>query len=232
VELRVADDAAGAACLAAAFVARRLREAVRRRGVASIAVSGGSTPAAMFDALVAEDVPWAAVTVVQVDERIAPDGDPARNAAQLRAHLVDPLARRERRSGPTVHWMPVTVRDLRGGARRYAAVLDALAPLDVVHLGLGDDGHTASWPPGDPVVDSTRSVELCGVFNGFARMTLTPGPVNAARCRMVLATGSSKAPVVQRFAARDPALPIDRVRRRGTVLVLDRAAAPSSRRSG
>jgi len=176
-----------------------------------IAVSGGSTAPELFDALVRHDVPWDRTTVWQVDERIAPDGDVARNAGQL-----DTLPVR-------VRPMPVTASDLRAAARRYAATLPAR--FDVVHLGLGDDGHTASWPPHDPVVDSTRDCEVVDEFNGYRRMTLTPRVVNAARSRMVLTLGSSKAGMVERWMLRDPELPIDRVRRSATWVFLDPPAA-------
>jgi 6-phosphogluconolactonase/glucosamine-6-phosphate isomerase/deaminase len=162
--------------------------------------------------------------VLQVDARIAPEGDPDRNAVQLREHLVDAIGPRR----PTVRWMAVTAADLGAAVRRYAADVARLEPIDVVHLGLGDDGHTASWPPGDHVIDSARVVDLCGEFNGRRRMTLTPHPVNGARCRLVLAAGPSKAPMVARFLAGDQSLPISRVRRTGTVLFLDRAAAPAA----
>lgn len=214
MQVSVAPDSATAAAVAAAWVARQLRNAVQRRGVAAIAVSGGRTPAAMFEALAAMDVPWARVTVFQVDERVAPDGDPARNAALLE---LLPVARGRRRP------MPVTARDLRSATRRYAASLPAR--LDVVHLGLGDDGHTASWPPGDPVVDSADSVALCGEYRGHVRMTLTPAAVNAARHRLVLATGADKADPVRRWLLGDHSLPVQRVHRTDTVLVLDQAAA-------
>jgi 6-phosphogluconolactonase/glucosamine-6-phosphate isomerase/deaminase len=208
MELRVSDDPAGDA---GAWLARRLRDAVRRRGSATIAVSGGSSAPPMFAALLATDVPWDHVTVWQVDERVAPDGDEARNAAQL----ADLPAR--------VVPMPVTAADLAAAARRYGVGLPER--FDVVHLGLGDDGHTASWPPGDPVVDSDRPCEVVGEFNGHRRMTLTPPVVNAARSRVVLTYGEAKAPVVARWLLRDPDVPVDRVRRSGTWVFLDPAAA-------
>jgi 6-phosphogluconolactonase/glucosamine-6-phosphate isomerase/deaminase len=97
--------------------------------------------------------------------------------------------------------------------------------FDVVHLGVGDDGHTASWPPGDPVADSDEPVSLSGQYNGFVRMTLTPRVVNAARHRLVLATGEAKASPISQWLLGDASLPIQRVRRTETVVVLDRAAA-------
>jgi 6-phosphogluconolactonase/glucosamine-6-phosphate isomerase/deaminase len=208
MELRVSDDPAGDA---GRWLARRVRDAVRRRGAAAIAVSGGSSAPPMFAALLAEDVPWERVTIWQVDERVAPDGDDARNAGQLR----DVPAR--------VELMPVTADDLTAAADRYGAGLPER--FDVVHLGLGDDGHTASWPPGDPVADSRRPCEVVGEFNGYRRMTLTPGVVNAARSRVMLTYGETKAPVVARWLLRDPELPVDRVRRSGTWAFLDRPAA-------
>ena len=165
----------------------------------------------MFAALVREEVPWSSVTVWQVDERVAPDGHPERNVLQL-ADLP-----------AVVKPMPVTAGDLSDAARRYASTLPER--FDVVHLGLGDDGHTASWPPGDRVVDSVRGCEVVEEFNGFRRMTLTPGVVNGARSRLMLTYGSSKAPVVARWLLRDPELPVDRVRRSGTWTFLDPAAA-------
>lgn len=208
VELRVADDPAP---LAAAWIARRLRDALRRTGRADLAVSGGSTAPAMLDALATVDLAWTHVTVWQVDERVAPDGDPDRNVRQLDGFPAN------------VRAMPVTRRDLAAAAERYAESLPER--FDVVHLGIGDDGHTASWPPGDPVVDSRSPVAVTREFNGRRRMTLTPPAINHARSRVVLVIGAEKAPVVARWMLRDPHLPIDRVRRSGTWVFLDPAAA-------
>lgn len=217
MQLRIATDPAAAASLAADAIARRLRFAVLRRGEASIAFSGGSTPAMMLGDLASMSVPWQYVRVFQVDERVAPDGDPRRNR-----NLLDVLPI----GAHQLHAMPVTVRDLAAGARRYAAKLPDR--FDVVHLGLGDDGHTASWPPGDPVVHSERAVDLCGEYAGTVRMTLTPRAVNAARSRLVLAVGASKRPMVERWLAGDTSLPVQRVRRTDTVVILDAAAAPAA----
>ena len=165
----------------------------------------------MFDAVLTHDVPWADVTIWQVDERVAPNGHPARNAEQL----ADLPCR--------VELMPVTDDDLAAGAARYAAGLPDR--FDVVHLGLGDDGHTASWPPGHDVVDSDVAVATIGEFNGFTRMTLTPPVVNAARTRLMLISGVAKAPMVQRWVLGDTSLPVARVRRTDTWVMLDSAAA-------
>lgn len=213
------DVAPDPAASAARWLARRVRAAVAERGRAAVALSGGSTApaliAAVSDPAVAGVVPWPAVTVWQVDERVAPAGDPARNAGQL-----DPLPCR-------VLPMPVTAADLRAAARRYAAGLPDR--FDVVHLGLGVDGHTASWPPGRPdIVGSDRAVELVDEFNGLPRMTLTGRVVNSARARFVLAAGPDKRDMVERFLLGDAALPITAVRRTGTRLFLDPAASPGA----
>lgn len=213
MDLRVAHDAIAAAHEAARWTAQQLRNAVQRRGRATLAVSGGTTPAAMFAALAADDVPWSKVTVFQVDERVAPDGDPARNATLLG---IFPAA-------ASVVPMDVTAADLATAAGEYAGRLPDR--LDVVHLGLGDDGHTASWPPGDPVVRSRSTVDLCGRYRGHVRMTLTPVAVNAARHRLVLAAGPDKAVALEGWLLDAVDLPVARVRSSGTVVVVDAAAA-------
>lgn len=176
-------------------------------------MSGGSTAPPMIRALLDQDVPWETVTVWQVDERVAPDGDEARNAEQL---AVLPCVVRQ---------MPVTNSDLRRSARQYGALLPER--FDVVHLGLGDDGHTASWPPGDDgPVTSNRSVELVRDFHGVDRMTLTGRVVNGARSRVVFAIGRSKRPMVERWLGGDTTLPIAAIKRSSTWVFLDEAAAP------
>jgi 6-phosphogluconolactonase/glucosamine-6-phosphate isomerase/deaminase len=168
----------------------------------------------MLDLLATVDLPWQLVTVYQVDERVAPDGHPDRNVAML--HALS-------RTSATIVPMPVTAADLRRAATQYASRLPAR--LDLVHLGIGDDGHTASWPPGDEVVLSPERVALCGEYRGRVRMTLTPLAVNAARARLVLAAGADKAAPIGRWLAGRSGLPIERVHRTGTQLVLDSMAA-------
>ncbi len=213
MDIRVGPDPAPRT---ATWIARRLSDAVRRRGTASLAVSGGGTALPMIESLSELDVPWSRVEVWQVDERIAPDGHEARNAPQLRA-----LAGRPCR----VNLMPVTAPDLRAAARRYAGSLPDR--FDVVHLGLGTDGHTASWPPGAPTIAaSRRPVELTDEFNSWRRMTLTRSVVNSARSRAVLAIGSSKQAIVERWLLGDRSIPITAVRRTNTWLFIDDGAAP------
>jgi len=146
---------------------------------------------------------------------VAPDGDADRNLTDLRAHL---LGRVNARGYP----MDVTNADLEGAAARYAELIATVCEglLDVVHLGLGDDGHTASWPPGDPVIDVVdRDVALSASYKGRVRMTLTPPIVNRARHRMFLVSGASKRDAVRRLLAADAGVPATRVTTTSTVLL-------------
>ena len=174
----------------------------------------------MFDALATMDLPWPNVQLFQVDERVAPDGDVDRNAVQLQTHLIERVPLRV----ANVHLMPVTGKSLQRAAAAYGARIST-APLDIVHLGIGDDGHTASWPPGDPVIDAPGAVAISDVFNGRVRMTVTPAVVGAARARMVLAVGGGKAAPLADWVLHRADLPVQRVRRTGTTLILDEAAA-------
>jgi 6-phosphogluconolactonase len=228
VRLEVVDGGGGTlAERTGVWLADRLWAAVSEHGVAHLAVSGGSTPATAFVSLAIQPVPWDRVHVWQVDERIAPDGDPDRNATSLREHLLSrvPILPEH------VHLFDVTADDLEDAARRYAADLQAQASgvLDIVHLGLGEDGHTASWPPGDPVVDiDDRDVAVVAPFNGHRRMTLTVPAVNRARHVMVLVEGETKAEVVRRLIDGDTSIPASHVRRTGTTVLAD-ASAGSAR---
>lgn len=190
-----------------------MRDVHRRRGDVHVALSGGSTAPPMIAALLGQDVPWGAATVWQVDERVAPDGHHDRNANQLE---VLPCR---------VRPMPVTSSDLVRAARRYGSHLPER--FDVVHLGLGNDGHTASWPPGDErPIRSERSVELIEMFDGRPRMTLTRRVVNGARSRVVLTIGEAKRDMVARWLLDDRSLPITAVRSSNTWVFLDEDAAP------
>jgi 6-phosphogluconolactonase len=216
--VHVAPSTAAAATETATRIGRWVRSALRLHGSASLAISGGRTPEAMLTLLASVPFDWSHVDIWQVDERVAPDGHPDRNA-----RLLDLF----RDTGARMHPMPVTAKDLRAAAARYARGLPAR--FDVVHLGVGADGHTASWPPGHGVVDSPRLVEITDDFNGFARMTLTPRAVNAARHRVVEVNGADKAAPIRRWLEGDRSLPVQRVRRTGTVVVLDPSAAGRGR---
>lgn len=223
LRIDVVADAGELARRGAEQVANEARRAVARTGRAVLAFSGGSTPAAMFAALAGEALPWTEIHVFQVDERVAPDGDPDRNIGQIRTALVEAGVLPE----ANLHPMPVTAPDLRAAAAAYGEELEAISGgvIDLVHLGLGDDGHTASWPPGDPVVDCEADVAVVGPYRGRVRMTVTPRLVNRATHILWLVSGADKADALRRLVAGDPAVPASRVRRSGAVLLADRPAA-------
>jgi 6-phosphogluconolactonase len=206
-----ADDAPGAALLAAQLLADRLTRMVEQNGRASVAFSGGSSPLLMFKALASLPVTWEATHVFQVDERVAPDGSPARNWTDLHHLLLAPAQVPPENRHP----MGVTSEPLADAAAEYRAVLveKTNGVIDVVHLGLGDDGHTASWPPGDPVISSTTDVAVVAPYRGFQRMTLTPQAVNRAGQVVWLVTGKDKSDALASLDSRDAAIPASAVRR-------------------
>jgi 6-phosphogluconolactonase len=210
---------------AAAVIAGLARRAVAERGRCLLAVSGGHTPWAMLWALAREDVAWDRLHVFQVDERVAPDGHPDRNLTHLRESLqAAPLPE------GNLHAMPVNEADLEQAARNYAHSLAEVAGsppvLDVVHLGLGPDGHTASLVPGDPVLEVTdRDVALTGAYQGRRRMTVTYPLLNRARHIFWLVTGDNKADMLSRLLAGDHGIPAGRVRQDNSEGLADRAAA-------
>jgi 6-phosphogluconolactonase len=226
LELRVLADADAVAREAALFIAEQAREAVAAHGRFVVAFSGGHTPWQMLRALAGEDVPWKNVHVVQVDERVAPPGDPDRNLTHLRENLLERTPLRSEQ----IHAMPVEGSDLRTAATQYAKTLREIAGtppvLDLVHLGLGPDGHTASLVPGDPVLDvADADVAVTGVYQGRRRMTLTYPIINRSRQVLWLVTGAEKADVLRRLQDGDLSIPAGRVRQDRALGIADRAAA-------
>jgi 6-phosphogluconolactonase len=226
MKLEVFDDAESVARAAAATIAVGARAAIAARGRFALAVSGGHTPWIMLRALAGEDIPWAGVHVCQVDERVAPDGHPDRNLTHLRESLLQHAPLRPEQ----IHAMPVETADLQTAATQYALALRELAGsppvLDLVHLGLGADGHTASLVPGDVVLDVTdEDVALTGVYQGRHRMTLTYPMLNRARRVLWVVTGSEKVGMLRRLRDGDVSIPAGRVHREQALLLADRAAA-------
>jgi len=227
MEVRIFADADAVAHEAAGFIAVEARAAVAARGRFTLAVSGGHTPWVMLRALAAErEVPWRDVQVLQVDERVAPAGDPDRNLTHLRASLLAqaPMPPAQ------VHAMPVEDSDLNAAVGRYAATLRQAAGtppvLDLVHLGLGPDGHTASLVPGDAVLEvRDADVALAGPYQGRRRMTLTYPAIDRARRILWVVTGAEKAPMLARLLRADLSIPAGRVAQGGAALYADRAAA-------
>jgi 6-phosphogluconolactonase len=226
MNLEVHNDAEAAAQAAAIFIAAKAREAIAARGRFIMAVSGGHTPWLMLRALADEDVPWEAVHLVQVDERVAPAGDPDRNLT----HLLESLREIDSLRSAHIHAMPVEAPDLELAASQYATVLNQIAGspavLDLVHLGLGPDGHTASLVPGDPVLDvDDADVAIASVYQGRRRMTLTYPIINRARQVLWLVTGKDKAEIVGRLRNGDTSIPAGRVHRDRALILADLAAA-------
>ncbi len=226
MEIEVLSDADAVARKGAAFVASEARAAVAARGKFIVAFSGGTTPWRMLRALAGEEVPWEGVHVVQVDERVAPAGHPDRNLTRLRESLLAHAPLRPKQ----IHAMPVESPDLEAAAAQYARTLREIAGtppvLDLVHLGLGADGHTASLVPGDPALGVTGAdVALTGVYQGRRRMTLTYPIINRSRGVLWLVTGSGKAGMLRRLRDADPSIPAGRVLGERALVLADRAAA-------
>ena len=227
MKIEIFPDADAVARKGAERMAAEARAAVKERGCFIVAVSGGHTPWQMLRALATEDVPWENVHVVQVDERVAPEGDLDRNLFHLYESLLEHApVRREQ-----IYAMPVEVPELETAAERYAGTLKSIAGsppvLDLVHLGLGPDGHAASLVPGDPVLDVTDSdVALTGVYQGRRRMTLTYPILNRSRRILWLVTGSDKVAALQRLRDGDRSIPAGRIRQDQALVLADSAAAP------
>ncbi|MGA7412182.1 MAG: 6-phosphogluconolactonase [Bryobacteraceae bacterium] len=229
MKFEVLADAGAVAKRAAAIMAAEARAAVAARGRFVMAVSGGHTPWLMLRDLANEDVPWKNVHVMQVDERVAPPGDPDRNLTHLRESLLEhvPLPPEQ------IYAMPVESPDLDAAAALYTKTLDTIAGappvLDLVHLGLGPDGHTASLVPGDPVLGvADKDVALTNVYMGRRRITLTYPTINRARRVLWLVTGSEKAPMLGRLRDADRSIPAGRVLQDFALLLADKAAAGQS----
>ena len=215
-ELRRSSDSSLAARAAADFLLVRAHEAIEQRGHFHVAVSGGRTPWPMFEALTSLDVPWSETTIYQVDDRAAPLDSQDRNLANLRRALGD----------VSVSIVPMPVDgDLDEGSCAYEALLpDA---FDLVHLGLGPDGHTASLLPGDPVLEvKDRLVSATGVYQGWRRMTLTYPGLSRARWLLWLIAGAHEQAPLAKLLDGDPSIPASHVEAPRSTIFADEAAAP------
>ncbi|HZV06588.1 MAG TPA: 6-phosphogluconolactonase [Gemmataceae bacterium] len=211
---------------AASVIADCAWDAIAERGLFIMAVSGGHTPWTMLRRLAAALVPWRAMQIIQVDERVAPAGHAERNLT----HIYESLLANAPLSSDQLHAMPVESPDLEAAARAYAATLRMIAGegpvIDLVHLGLGPDGHTASLVPGDPVLDvEDADVALSGPYQDWRRMTLTYPILDRARRILWVVTGGEKAAMVKRLLNSDRQIPAGRVRSDRALLLADSAAA-------
>ncbi len=225
MKIEVLSDPDSVAREAASIIAAEARHAVADRGRFIVAVSGGKTPWLMLRFLADQNVPWGNVHLVQVDERVAPAGHPDRNFT----HLRETLLTRAHLNPEQIHAMPVEAPDLEAAAMNYSHTLTTFAGspavLDLVHLGLGPDGHTASLVPGDSVLDVTNTdVAVTGAYQGRRRMTLTYPIINRCRRILWLVTGRDKAESLDRLVEGDPSIPAGRIRHNESLVLADREA--------
>ncbi len=220
--LQVADDAEDAAHEAASLILLCGRRAEHENRPFTMAVSGGTSPGPMFTWLVSLGLPWDRTVIYQVDERVAPAGDPDRNLTDLQRRLADVPA--------DIRPMPVEEPDLQAAAARYEASLPER--FDVVHLGCGPDGHTASLIPGDPVLEvSDRLVAITGEYQGRRRMTLTYPALARADQLVWLVAGKDKRDALAKLLAGDRSVPAGRVEAKGSYVCADPPAAGLPARS-
>jgi 6-phosphogluconolactonase len=218
IELEVAGDEKAAARRAAELIAAAGEVAEADHNYFTLAMSGGRSPWAMLAILgELEGMPWEKSELFQVDERVASPGSPDRNLT----HMVLGLSMDHQ---ATLRPMPVTQRDLDAAAREYESSLPER--LDLVHLGLGPDGHTASLVPGDPVLEVTdRRVAITGDYQGHPRMTLTYPALNDAGRVVWLVTGPDKREPLRKLLEGDDSIPAGRVKNDKMIVVADEAAA-------
>lgn len=226
MNVRVVADAELLANDAAAFIAEESRLAIAARNRFTLALSGGRSPVRLFEALAKqENIAWEDVHVLQVDERAVPAASPDRNFRAIRKHLLDQVPIPESH----VHPMPAEAGDLTAAAEAYAMTLARiLGPgktLDLVHLGLGSDGHTASLLPGDPALSSVGDVVVSHEYQGARRLSLSLPAICRARQRVWFITGRAKSAMVKRAMAGDAAIPAGRVTRENSTFFIDREAA-------
>jgi len=217
---------------AASIIACEARKAIALRGRFIFAVSGGRTPWKMLRALADEDVPWKGMHILQVDERLAPEGHPDRNMTHLRESLPghSPLLPER------IHAMRVEEKDPEAAAAGYALTIGEIAGspaiIDLVHLGLGTDGHTASLIPGDPVLNVTdRDVAPTGIYQGRHRLTLTYPIINRSRKILWLITGSEKNEMLKRLIERDLSIPAGYISQENAIVLADKDAAENYKRN-
>jgi len=226
MKIVVLENSQTAAHYAATEIAEAARNTVRERGLFSLALSGGNSPGPMFSALAEQDIPWAKAHIFQADERIVPMESPDRSFAKLRDILLSRVPIPE----GNVHPMPVETDDLEAAAAGYGITLSETLGtppvLDLVHLGLGADGHTASLIPGDRALAiARRNVAVSGPYERTRRMTLTYPILNRARAILWLVLGTDKAQILQRLIEGDTKIPAGLIERSRATIVADKEAA-------
>jgi len=207
-ELRVVDD-----------VPRAFSALVVEKAPESLALSGGSTARASYELLAAADVDWSQVDVLFGDERWVPVDDPESNEGMARHAFADQVHPR------AVYSMRHAGDTIEEAADAYERLLREFGPLDLVHLGLGPDGHTASLFPGSPALDQReRLVVATGDdLHPHPRLTLTFPALAQSRLAVFTVAGEGKREALQRVKAGDD-LPAARVSAGRVIWLVDEAA--------
>ena len=226
MKIEVLDNSDLVARRAATVIAGEARKAVALRGRFIFAISGGKTPWKMLHELTNEDVPWKNMHIFQVDERFAPEGHSDRNMTYIQKSLLG--------HAPTlpvwIHGMQMEEKEpeeaVAGYSRTIRAIAGSKSIIDLIHLGLGPDGHTASLIPGDPVLNITdKDVALTGIYQGRHRMTLTFPIINRARKLLWLITGTEKSEMLQRLLEKDLSIPASHIQQEHALVLTDKDAA-------
>lgn len=228
-QLVVAESAEELARQAAETIASTIDLALGQRDRAQIALAGGGTPKATYIKLGSEHLPWQRVDVLLGDERWVSEGDPASNARMVRETL---LAQGPAK-GARLHPVPTNLATPEASAEAYAALLAQLCSgeppaLDLVLLGLGDDGHTASLFPGTASLSCVDRSVTVATGKGLERITFTAPVLSAARQVIFLVSGADKRQALERLFDGDESTqrtPARLVKPAGTVLVLADSAA-------
>jgi 6-phosphogluconolactonase len=207
----VVDDPAALAQAAAWWTADRVERAVAERGACYLALAGGETPRGSYERLaqapLAGTLPWAQLFVYWSDERQVPLDDPASNYAMAKAALLDDVPI------PPDHVLPL-IGDPTAALRRVPTDDAGFPRFDIIHLGLGEDGHTASLFPGNDALNEQQAW-VRAIHDAPKpppdRVTLTLPVLNAARAVLFMVQGAGKRDALARVLRRDPALPASRV---------------------
>ena len=226
MEIRTFQSSNEVAREAALYIADRIRENIAKKGFFTLAISGGRTPWEMIKELATEDLPWEKVFLFQVDERVAPDGHPDRNLTQLFKSIQDsPLINRL-----NIFPMHVIAEDLEEACAEYSENIKRITEtgkLDLIHLGIGTDGHTASLIPGDSVLEvGDKNVALTdSPYQGRERMTLTYPLINQAEKILWIVTGEEKAEMLERLLQQDSTIPAGKINQSHAIILTEESAA-------
>jgi 6-phosphogluconolactonase len=220
-KVEVLADQQALAARAASVIADAITEAASKRNRCVVALSRLSHPA-IWHELASYGIDGALVDLFQVDERVAPRGTDERNLTGVERDLLDYIAGAK----PCVHAMPVGDDSLVDAAATYARELENAAGsppvIDVVHLGLGPDGHTASLAPSDPVLDVTdRPVAVTRAYQGYRRITLTYPVLDRARFVVFVVSGEDKRDALRAVLDNDQTKPAARLRSENVLLLAD-----------